>query len=134
MILFLDTNICIYALKGQFPGIRRQMQSLTPDLIRIPSMVKAELLLGARKSSNPQRVLPLVEKFLSPYEVVPFCERSAVVFSVLRSELEKKGETIGPYDLIIASTVLANNGVLVTRNTREFSRIPALDVVDWTRD
>jgi tRNA(fMet)-specific endonuclease VapC len=133
MIYFLDTNICIYAVKGEFPGIRRQMQSLTPEMIRIPSMVKAELLVGARKSTNPQRALLVVEKFLSPYAIVPFCERAAVVYSVLRSELEKKGKTIGPYDLIIASTVLASRGTLITRNTREFSRISGLEFQDWTR-
>jgi len=134
MTFFLDTNICIYALKGEFPAIRRQMQNLTPDMIRIPSMVKAELLLGARKSGNPRRALPRVEKFLSPFEIVPFCERSAVVFSILRDDLERKGKTIGPYDLIIASTVLANNGTLVTRNTREFSRVLGLALLDWTHD
>lgn len=67
MILFPDITICIYALKGEFPGIRKHMESLTPDVIKMPSMAKVELLLGARKSSNPPHVIC----YSPPHEPVP---------------------------------------------------------------
>jgi len=45
--------------------------------------------------------------------------------------LEKLGKPIGPYDLLIAATALANGLVLVTHNTREFMRIPGIQLEDW---
>jgi tRNA(fMet)-specific endonuclease VapC len=41
---------------------------------------------------------------------------------------------VGPNDLVIASTVLAHQGIMVTHNVREFRRIPALQVSDWTEE
>ena len=40
---------------------------------------------------------------------------------------------IGPADLIIATTARATGAVLVTHNTKEFSRVPGLQIEDWTK-
>ena len=77
MSFFLDTNICIYALKGSFPEISRQLAARTPSDIKIPSMVEAELFFGVEKSKRRERTLEIVERFLSPFEIVPFSERAA---------------------------------------------------------
>jgi len=49
----------------------------------------------------------------------------------IRADLSKVGTPIGPYDLLIASIALANNVILVTHNTREFSRVSGLEIEDW---
>lgn len=132
MSYYLDTNTCIYALKGIYPSIERKLRGLTPDSIKIPSLVKAELLFGCEKSQRKKRTRDAVEVFLFPFEVVPFCAKAAEHYAEIRSRLEKKGLPIGPNDLIIAATVAANRGVLVTHNVKEFRRIGKLKVEDWT--
>lgn len=45
--------------------------------------------------------------------------------------MESKGTIIGPNDYIIAATVLAKNGILVTNNTKEFGRVTSLKIENW---
>ncbi len=131
---FLDTNICIYFLKGKFPQLVDRLREENPSRIAIPAMVKTELLLGAEKSNNPESRHALVESFLAPFEIAPFDNRASSIYAEIGADLERKGTIIGPNDLIIAATVLAQDGVLVTHNVDEFRRIPSLPIVDWTVD
>ena len=50
----------------------------------------------------------------------------------MRAELERKGQTIGNMDLLIAAHALAEDAVLVTNNAREFLRVPGLAVEEWS--
>jgi tRNA(fMet)-specific endonuclease VapC len=133
MTFFLDTNICIYALKGQFPGIARKLRQTPPASIKIPSIVKGELLFGALKSSQGERTLDVLERFLLPFEVVGLGDDAAASYSEIRFDLERRGQPVGPNDLVVAATVLAERGTLVTHNVREFQRIRHLVVEDWTK-
>lgn len=130
-MFFLDTNICIYALQGASKRIKSFFEKLEPEHIKIPAIVKAELLLGAEKSVRKQKTFEAVCRFLMPFEVLPFDEEGAVFYAKIRGLLEKKGMLIGPNDLIVAATVLAFDGILVTHNTKEFSRIRQLPIEDW---
>ena len=132
MSFFLDTNICIYILKGKFPAIKEVLSRLSPHEIKVPSMVLAELRHGAIRCSTPDPAQRASEKLVQPFEIVPFGPECAEFFAQTRESLERKGEIIGPYDLIIAATVLSHKGTLVTHNTREFQRIKGLSIVDWT--
>ena len=100
--------------------------------MKIPSMVKAELLHGAAKSAQPVRNRELVELFLAPFEIVTFDDDSALQYGQIRSALEQVGQVIGFNDLIIASTVMAHQGVLVSTNTKEFLRIKGLKLETWS--
>lgn len=133
MAFFLDTNICIYALKGRYAAIGPRMQALSPAKIKIPSIVKAELLFGARKSERPSETAEVVSAFLFPFEIVPFGDDAAACYADIRSELERGGKPVGPNDLIVAATVLASRGTLVTHNLKEFGRIESLPLEDWTK-
>ena len=96
-------------------------------------MVKAELLYGAEKSQDPEKTIAKAEQFLYPFEIVPFCDRSVTYYAKVRAELEKRGRTIGPNDLVIVATVLGNDGRLVTHNIQEMRRVSGLRLEDWTR-
>ena len=61
---YLDTNTCIYFLNGKYESIKKKILSTPPNEIAIPSIVKAELLLGAYKSKKRNANLEKVEKFL----------------------------------------------------------------------
>jgi tRNA(fMet)-specific endonuclease VapC len=128
---FLDTNICIYFLKGMFPGIKKQLLSNQPENIKIASMVKAELLYGAAKSNRVDENTQKVMEFLLPYEIVSFDDAASVEYSGIRNDLETKGMIIGPNDLIISAIVKSNNGILITNNEKEFDRIKDLQIENW---
>ena len=131
MTWYLDTNICIECLRGKAPLIKEALQSLEPSRVNIPSMVMAELLHGALKSSKPEANQRLVELFIEPFETVDFDAGAAIQYSKIRNELESSGQVIGFNDLIIASTVMAHGGTLVSSNIKEFKRIRGLSLENW---
>ncbi|MBN1685154.1 MAG: PIN domain-containing protein [Spirochaetales bacterium] len=115
-----------------YPNLKDKILSKNPESIAIPSITKAELLYGGEKSRQREKNLAQINEFLLPFQVEPFSNCQAPVYASVRSRLEKAGNPIGPNDVIIASIVLSNDGVLVTHNTREFSRVDGLKIEDWT--
>jgi tRNA(fMet)-specific endonuclease VapC len=131
VIYLLDTNTCIGYLNGTAVGVLRQLQTLSPQEIAVCSVVKAELFYGAMKSVNPTKTLALQRQFLDRFVSFPFDDHAADEYGRLRAQLARQGTPIGPNDLMIASIALAHRTTLVTHNTREFSRVPGLPIVDW---
>jgi tRNA(fMet)-specific endonuclease VapC len=129
---FLDASICIYMLKGMHLRIAERMRLVAPKNIRIAAIVRAELRFGARKSRSSARTLGLLDRFLAPYEVVAFDSLASDFYADLRFDLERKGTPIGANDMVLAATVLARHGCVVTHNTEEFRRARRLRVEDWT--
>jgi len=131
---FLDTNTCIYYLKGISAGIARRLLSLRPEDIRIPSMVKAELLYGVERSTKREENLQKIRQFLLPFEIVSFGNQEAERYAIVRAELDRAGTPIGPNDLVIAATTAENDGILVTNNEKEFKRVSGLKIENWMND
>ncbi|MBU4486781.1 MAG: type II toxin-antitoxin system VapC family toxin [Candidatus Delongbacteria bacterium] len=131
MNYYLDTNICIYFLKALYPNIADKLKQISPLNIKVPSIVKAELLFGAKKSIMSKYNLERINLFLEPFEIVEFGDRASHIYSDIRFRTENSGRTVGPNDLIIASTVLAGNGILVTNNVKEFQNIDGLNIENW---
>lgn len=132
MKYFLDTNIIAYFMKGKFPGLKEHFETADQASIFIPSIVLAEIEYGARKSHNYEKTKALYNEFLEKFEVVDFSVNEAITYGMVRSQLESLGTPIGPNDMIIAATALANDAVVVTHNTKEFFRVEGLKVEDWT--
>lgn len=133
MIHILDTDTCIYFLKGRFPSIKAKLSSRRPKDIKISAVVKAELLFGAENSDHVKRNKNRIDAFLLPYEIIPFDSLVAETYATVRRRLEKAGTPIGANDLMIAATVLSTGGVLVTNNTVEFRRVRGLKVENWAK-
>jgi tRNA(fMet)-specific endonuclease VapC len=131
---FLDTNTCIYFLNGKYESIKTKLIATPPNEIVIPSVVKAELLFGAYKSKRPKDTIEKVEKFLEPFEIIPFDDLASYMYADLRNKMEQSGELVGPNDLMIASIVKFHEGVLVTHNVRELKRIKGLKIEDWVEE
>jgi len=130
---FLDTNVCIYFLKGMYTTLLDRLKAKTPADIKIASIVKAELLLGAYKSNNPEKTKKRVNEFLLPFIILPFDDEASIIYAKIRGMLEKRGNIIGPNDLILAATVLVHQGILITNNVDEFRRIKELKTENWTK-
>ena len=124
----LDTDVCIGVLRGTCAEAYRWFQLTTIDDIALPALVEAELRLGTKKKKN-KRNQAVVEAFLDPFTIVPFDSSCARAYAALRADLEEAGTPIGPNDMIIAATALANNATLVTNNVREYKRVKGLKVV-----
>ena len=129
----LDTNICIDFLHGELSDGFRMMRESPRDLFKLPAVVVGELLLDAEKAPPKwqMRERRKVEVFLEEFEVIPFDERCAREFARIRASLELRGMLIGPMDMLIAATAIANQAVLITNNAREFERIPGLRLESW---
>jgi tRNA(fMet)-specific endonuclease VapC len=130
---YLDTNTCIYFLNGRFEEIRRKILTTPPSEITIPALVKAELILGAYKSTRRDETLEKVEKFSEPFEIASFEDQMAYTYAEIRHKCEMSGQIVGPNDLIIASIVKFHEGILVTNNIKEFKRIEELKLENWTQ-
>lgn len=94
-------------------------------------MVRAELLYGAHRSSRLAENLRVLDRFFEPFHSLPFDDGCVQVYGRIRAELPCAGTAIGPYDLLIAVTAIANDRTLVTANTRECSRIAGLMIENW---
>lgn len=132
MKFFLDTNIIIYYMKGQYPAIPEHFKKIPSQSVVIPSVVMAEIEYGARKSRDYLTTINRYHSFTDVFEKVPFTDSAAMIYGEIRHLLEKEGRLIEPNDLLIAATVMAGDGVLVTNNTKEFERVPNLRLENWT--
>lgn len=130
MICALDSNVVIHAMKGM-GGVGSRLARMSPDEIGIPSVVLYELEFGTLRSGNPARRKRDLERLNGVISVLPFDDRAAGRAARLRYDLEQSGTTLAPMDLLIAGTVLAQGAKLITHNTREFTRVPGLQVEDW---
>jgi tRNA(fMet)-specific endonuclease VapC len=127
----LDTNVCIHLLNQKHPGILQHFQQHSPAEIALCSIVKAELLYGARHSQRVQENLQLLAKFFTPLVSLPFDDRCAEEAGLIRADLAGQGNPIGPNDLLIAATARAHDAVLITHNSGEFARVTGLRIEDW---
>ena len=131
MIYLLDSNACIGLLRQREPKLMARVQREPPANIVLCSVVVDELLFGARRSRKPSAAISQVRTFCAPYVSLPFDDRAADEYSIIRTHLTNRGQLIGHNDLLIAAIALANGLTLVTHNTAEFSRVPGLLLEDW---
>ena len=131
MAYLLDTNAWIVYLKSPSSKIGARLQSLLPSDIVTCSIVKAELYHGSYKYANAAARKLRLDKLFAPCVSYSFDDRASLIYAKIRDELERKGKVIGPNDLLIAATALANDLTLVTHNSTEFSEVPNLATEDW---
>ncbi len=131
MSFLLDTNICIALLKGNEKSLIKKFQESEPSSFYLCSVVKAELLYGAHKSERVNDNLDLLEKFFAQFRSFGFDDEAAEFYGISRALLTKAGSPVGANDLLIASIAQVNQITLLTRNLREFSRIPGLRYEVW---
>lgn len=126
----LDTNTVSYFFRGQ-GDVARRLLAVPPSRVAVPSIVLFELEFGVDKSQRPAEGRRQLEEFCRVVEFVAFGREEARAAGVLRAQLERRGEQIGAYDVLIAGTAVAHGAILVTSNIQEFSRVPGLKLEDW---
>jgi len=131
MTFLLDTNICIYLIKQKPLHVYEKFITLSIGSVGLSTITVSELTYGVTKSSNPEKNRDALEQFLLPIESLDFDMNAAIEYGKIRTYLEKKGTPIGPLDTLIAAHAKSLNVILVTNNTREFSRVPHLSIQNW---
>ncbi|NFV80878.1 type II toxin-antitoxin system tRNA(fMet)-specific endonuclease VapC [Magnetospirillum aberrantis] len=126
----LDTNLCIRVLRDRPPGLRERFNAEAAALC-ISSVTLAELLYGAEKSMRPVETRHRVEDFAARLAVLAFDDAAAAHYGDVRADLERRGQVIGPYDLMIAGHARSKGLVVVTGNLGEFTRVAGLRAEDW---
>ena len=131
MTYLLDTNTCIRYLNGRSESVQRRLEATRPQDVLLCSMVKAELFYGVHKSAKPERNRERLQRFVDQFVSLPFDDEAAAEYGQIRARLESGGTPTGPNDLCIAAIAVTNDVILVTHNTREFSRVEGLMLEDW---
>lgn len=131
-MLILDSNTISYYFRGD-PQVVPRLQALHPADVGVPAIVEYELRYGLlrlpQEAATPR--LTALAQLLRPMQKLPFDSECATCAARLRAHLEAKGTPIGPHDTLIAATALRHQATLVTRNVREFSRVPDLQWLNW---
>ncbi len=126
----LDTNTLIYFFKG-LGDVSKHMPAQSPSDLAIPTVVLFELEVGIAKSTSPRKRKSQLQEITALVNVLPFGTVELKSAAQIRVKFEKQGLPIGPYDVLIAATALANNTIMVTLNQEEFGRIKELKIEDW---
>lgn len=129
-IYILDTDICIYWLKGD-DSIEKKIVQIGFSNICITVITECELFYGAFKSAKKEKNLSVIGELKSKINTLHTVEGVSPIYGKLKSELGNKGQTIDDADLLIASIALSNNAILVTNNISHFKRIPGLKIENW---
>lgn len=132
MRYMLDTNICIHVIKNRPETVIQNFLKHEPTELCISSITYAELMHGVEKSQDVERNRVAMMLFLSPISILEFDNYAAEEYGKIRADLERKGTPIGPMDMLIAAHARSEGLILVTNNTREFNRVEALPVENWT--
>jgi tRNA(fMet)-specific endonuclease VapC len=131
MKYLLDTNICIYLIKRQYPEILSKLLRVGFDKIGISTITLAELEYGVANSNRSFEAQTALLEFILPFEILDFNYTAASFYGKIRKELKDKGRPISDMDMLIASIAMANELIVVTNNEKEFKRISELKIENW---
>ena len=130
MNYLIDTNIIIYSLKNE-----ANVQTNFKRKGNIPKSISAitygELIYGAKKSQYVEKNIAIVRRIAEIFPIISITASIMDAFGEIKANLESKGNVIGDMDLLIASTAITNNMILVTNNEKHFKSIHGLEIENW---
>ena len=129
----LDTDTIIYALKGR-SGVVAHLEKHTRSPMAMSVISLMELYFGAHRSRQAEANLARVRTLEHSFRILAADASIAATFGSLKARMAAAGTMLDDFDLIIASTALANNLTLVSNNERHFRRIAGLQLVNWAED
>ncbi|WP_293741228.1 type II toxin-antitoxin system VapC family toxin [uncultured Pedobacter sp.] len=126
----LDTNICIYFIKGKF-NLHEKIKAIGEENCFLSEVTLAELKFGVENSIHKENNRKNIEAFIAKFIILP-------IFPVLniyakeKARLKTKGRMLDDFDLLIGATAIFNNLTLVTKNVNDFERLDGVVIEDWT--
>ena len=134
-LFMLDTDICIFLMRGESPALAAKVQSVPLQQQVMSAMTFAELTYGvqasaAAKRKQNQAVLDSLALYLA---VLDWPQDAAKHYAEIRADLKKRGAQLGAADLMIAAHARAMGAIVVTNNVKDFGRVKGLEVENWTK-
>ena len=131
MKYMLDSDICIYIIKRKPKNVLIKLKECRQDGLTISAITLAEMEHGVSNSEYPEKNRQALAQFLSIIDVLPFDSDAAFEYGKIHTTLQKKGQLIGPLDMLIAAHAVSRGLIIVTNNDGEFGRIEDLMVENW---
>src|SRR5438445_4347021 len=128
----LDTNTASYIIKGNRPAVDRRLIQVSMAQLAISSVTEGELRFGAARLTRAARLHGLIENFFERVTILAWDSPAAQQYGPLRAALEREGQPMGSFDMMIGAHALASGLILVTSD-RAFNRIKKLKIEDWTK-
>ena len=125
----LDTNICIFYLKGKY-RLNEQLKKVGLQNCCISEVTLAELKYGAECSDQIAENIRMIDDFAKVITIVPIYN-SLNFYAKEKARLRKSGKLIDDFDILIGVSAVANNLVLVTDNQKHLSRISKIKIENW---
>jgi tRNA(fMet)-specific endonuclease VapC len=127
----LDTCAISDFVKGNNCVLTR-IKDTQPQQLAVSTVTVMEIEYGLKlHPGKAKQIRPAIHGLLSVIHILPYTQQQAETTAEIRASLKQQGTPIGPYDLMISATALAQNLIMVTSNTREFERIRGLQLEDW---
>lgn len=131
MAYLIDTDICIFFLRGKY-DIDRRIEEVGKDNCFISEITLAELKYGAEKSASPEKHRSIVSDFEREFLTLPILP-AIDIYAKEKARLASLGTPIDDFDLLIGATAIANSLILITNNERHFQRIEGISIANWTK-
>ena len=131
----LDSNVLSELMRNPRGTVAQKLEGVAADAdahLITSIVVASEMRYGAvKKGSVP--LAERVDRLLASIEVAPLALGADAAYAILRADLERKGQLIGPNDMLIAAHAIALDAILVTDNVGEFKRVKGLRLENWLR-
>lgn len=127
----LDTNICIYFIKGLF-DLKTKFKEVGPENCFISEITLAELKFGVAKSQAKEKNQKALDNFLAGIQLLPIYP-ALDIYAAEKTRLQKSGKIIADFDLLIGATAVSFALTMITNNTGHFARIADIKLEDWTK-
>ncbi len=126
----LDTNICAYFLNGKF-NLDAKIDEVGFENCVVSEITIAELKYGVEKSTQKDRNRKTLEIFQTKFDLIPIFP-ALDIYAKEKARLKTKGKILDDFDLLMGSTAIFNNLILVTKNISDFDRLEDIEIEDWT--
>lgn len=128
----LDTNICAYFLNGKY-DLSKTIEKIGFDNCAVSEVTIAELKYGSEKSTLKEKNRKIIESFQLLIDIIPIFP-ALDVYAKEKARLKTKGMILDDFDLLIGSTAIFNDMILVTKNKSDFERMENIKIEDWTEN
>jgi tRNA(fMet)-specific endonuclease VapC len=131
MKYLFDTCTVSDLVKAQ-PNVLARVKATAPSQIAVSVVTRMEIEFGLLL--NPERarkLAPVIDAFLGSITTLALTEADALAAAAVRAALQRHGQAIGAYDVLIAGCGLARGLIVVTSNSGEFQRVGGLLLENW---
>ena len=129
MTYCLDTDHAIEYLRDN-PKVTAQVIAHQHEILLTP-ITLMELFYGAYRSNQSEKRVLQVQEFLAFLSVLPFSLKVYQEFGKIKASLATQGNIVDNFDLLIACFCKVHDCILVTNNTKHFSRFPEVKRENW---